>query len=161
MSKVLLLEPQKILQQAITLALFPEHEVEVRESVDRTGLNSLEDYELIIVDGAALREVGALSSEVTAALQNCNIPTLWIEEEESAEIPKRDKLLVLKKPIERDILHRNLASLLGSMRPAKAESKAKAARSNEQESFEFIELVDVVDDQTSQRREQQGSKRSK
>ncbi len=161
MSRVLLVEPHKILQQAITLALFPEHEIEVRGSVDRTGLNSLEDYELIIVDGAALREIKALTSEVTMALQNSSIPTLWIEEEESAGVPKRDKLLVLKKPIERDTLHKNVASLLGSKRPAKAESKAKAARGNEQESFEFIELVDVVDDQTSQKREEQRSKRSK
>ncbi len=161
MSKVLLVEPQKILQQAITLALFPEHEVDVRGSVDRTGLGALEDYELIIVDGAALREVEALSTEVTAALQNCNIPTLWIEEQESAEIPKRDKLLVLKKPIERDTLHRNLVSLLGSKRPAKAESKPKTAPVNEQESFEFIELVDVVEDQTSQASGQQPAKRSK
>ena len=105
MGKILLIEPQKILQQAISLFLFPEHEVRV-ENEAGAAVSSFKDYDLVIIDGAALREHNRLTAEVLRAVQGCKTPTLWLEEEASSQAPKRDKLAVVKKPLEKGALER-------------------------------------------------------
>lgn len=166
MGKVLLIEPKKILQQAISLALFPEHEVQVQEGMGSLGSGSLKDFDLLVLDGSALRELGQLNPDTVRAVQASKTPTVWLEEDEKHLPPRRANLLMVKKPIERESLHLAVAELLSPKVPAKKGSKSpadsgaekKSSRSAagrqmeeapEQGSLQFIDLVDVVEEQTS------------
>ncbi len=153
MGKILLIEPSKILRQAIALSLFPEHEVQVEEGISASGVGSLKDYDLLIVDGAALRESDQLTPEITRAIQGCKIPTLWLEEDESSRPPKREKLLIVKKPIEKEPFQSALAGLLS---PQSVSRKAP-----QQEKFEFIDLVDVVEEPTLTRQGRKAPRKPK
>lgn len=159
MSRVLLIEPQKILQQAISLFLFPEHEVRVEEEAGAAAA-SFKDYDLLIIDGAALRDSDRLTPEILRAVQSCGTPTLWLEEEEGVPSPKRDKLVVVKKPLEKEALEAAVGGFLSSGPSRERERSAKRrgtpealqsaakqpAESPEQSAFEFIDLVEVVDE---------------
>ncbi len=178
MGKILLIEPSKILRQAIALSLFPEHEVQVEEGISASGVGSLKDYDLLIVDGAALRESDQLTPEITRAIQGCKIPTLWLEEDESARPPKREKLLIVKKPIEKEPFQSALAGLLspqsvsrkapgslvsvsGEAKRPKVAAKKSRAEAPQQEKFEFIDLVDVVEEPTLTRQGRKAPRKPK
>ena len=178
MGKILLIEPQRILRQAIGLHLFPEHEVRSEEGVTGSLVGSFRDYDLLIVDGAALRENDKLTPELTRAIQECKTPTLWLEEDKPGQPFKREKLLVVKKPIEREAFQSAVASFLApstipkrrdrsSMPPdaktdaPKRESKKAAGQSSEQAAFQFIDLVDVVEEQPQPRQRRKPPTKSK
>ena len=56
MGKILVVEPYKILQRAIALSFFPEHQVEVTEEIpDRSAIEQ-RSYDVAIIDAGALRE---------------------------------------------------------------------------------------------------------
>lgn len=166
MGKVLLIEPKKILQQAISLVLFPEHEVQVEEGMGSLSSGALKDFELVILDGAALRELGQLSTEAVRTVQASKTPTVWLEEDEKHQPPRRANLLMVKKPIERESLQSAVAELLspqavprkGSRAPRGSDAEAESSRSvaqqkaqeaPEQGSLQFIDLVNVVEEETS------------
>jgi len=179
MGRILLIEPQKILRQAISLALFQQHDVQVEESLGAAQLASLKDYDLLIVDGAALQESKQLNAEITRAIQGCKTPTLWLEEPGASQAPKREKLLVVRKPIEREPFQSAVDSFLsgetgpkkgarpaspvvGAKPPApKQETWKKADASPEQGSFGFIDLVDVVEEDPSPGQEKKPTRKSK
>ncbi len=161
MSKILLIEPYKMLRQAISLSLTPEHEVQVDEGLSSDRIGSLDNYDLLIVDAAALRERGRLTAEVAGDIQACKAGVLWLEDDESSEAPKRDKLVRIRKPIEKGTFQAALSGLLSSEGVPKPETalgtaetpkpgrheKAmdkKRAEVSDQTAFEFIDLVDVV-----------------
>src|SRR5919198_1905982 len=112
MSKILLIEPHRVLQQAITLFLFPAHEVEVQGNAKGSRVESLDNYDLIVVAGAALREHGELSSEFSRALQVSKTPVVWLEEDDGSHPVKRANLVVVKKPIERELFQTAVSNLL-------------------------------------------------
>jgi hypothetical protein len=161
MGKILLIEPYRILRQAVSLSLFPEHEVQMEESLSASGIGSLKDYDLLIVDGAALREREQLNPEVTSAIQGCKIPTLWLEDSESSLAPKHEKLIIIKKPIEKEAFGSALAGFLSTQAAAKewksplgsetpkAESGKRTSKKRGAESsqLELIDLVDVVEEE--------------
>lgn len=164
MGKILLIEPQRMLRQAISLYLFPEHEVQSEEGATGSLAGSFKDYDLLIVDGAALRENDELTPELKRAIQACKTPTLWLEEDKPGQSFKREKLLVVRKPIEREAFQSAVASFLApstspkrrawltAARESKAdapkqESEKTAGESPQQEAFQFIDLVDVVEEQ--------------
>jgi hypothetical protein len=153
MGKIFLIEPHRILQQAIALSLFPEHDVQVAEAADAATVDALKEIELLIIDAAALRESDKLSPEINRAIQSSSIPTMWIDEAESAESPKRDKLAVVLKPIESGVFQSAIAGLLSSSNPKNAkksavsgEPKARKSKGVQQAGAEPIELVEIVDD---------------
>lgn len=177
MGKILLVEPQKILQQAISLSLFPEHEVRVEDGI-ASSVGSFKDYDLLIVDGAALRERNQLTPEAIRAVQGCKTPTLWLEEDPASQAPKREKFVVVKKPVEREALQSALAGLLSPGAPPrerrssvaaapsresvpKAAPKKKGGEAFEQSAFQFIDLVDVVEEQTPPKQGKKGRRKSK
>lgn len=163
MRKILLVEPLRVVRQAIALALFPEHEVEARESVGSAGASAWKDYELVILDGTALRDLGQLTPELMRAVQSSKTPTLWLEEDESHRPPPRANLMVVKKPVEREAFHSAVAELLSPPGTAKKAGKSAVASAREadapkgaakrateesgQEGSRFIDLVDVVEEQ--------------
>lgn len=158
MSKILIIQPHRMLQQAITLFLFPAHDAQVTESVPQSVLAS--DFDAVIVDAASLRETTGLDAKTIEMIQNWRIPTVWIESRESTQTPKRDKLMVVKTPIEKEALETSLARCLKvPIAPRKngtpiawdsahkrKDDGAFAATENPQ----VIELVDVVEDTPAQ-----------
>jgi hypothetical protein len=174
MGKILLIEPYKILQQAMGLFLLSEHEVQMEEGLSASGIGSFKDYDLLIVDGAALREREQLTPEVTRAVQGCKIPTLWLEDNEASQAPKREKLMIIKKPIEKDAFEASLAGLLSSpvakerKSPPisvipKAETTKGMAKKRQAESsqLELIDLVYIVEEQPPPKQGRKTPKKSK
>jgi hypothetical protein len=164
MGKIVLIEPRKVLQQAIALSLFPEHDVQVKETVDAAEINAFHDIDLLVVDAAGLRENEKLSPEINRAIQDSKVPTMWIEEGESNHPPKREKLAVVMKPIDSAAFQSALTILLSpssakkepQKKAAPAEQKAekskggakKVARGTaEQSAADLIDLVEVVEEE--------------
>jgi hypothetical protein len=179
MAKILLIEPEQILRQAISLALFPEHDVRVEENLTTARLGSLEGYELLIVDGAALRENEHPDKDLTRAVLDCKTPTLWLDDSGATQAPKKEKLLVMNTPIERELFRSAINDLLsGDAPPAKAatisspapavknqqarrETTDETAGPAEQGSFGFIDLVEVAEEKGSSQQEKRTTKKSK
>lgn len=171
MGKILLVEPQKILQQAISLSLFPEHDVKI-ESEIASAAGSFKNYDILIVDAAALRERNQLTPDVIRSIQGCKTPTLWLEEDAASQTPKREKFVVVKKPIEKEMFESALADLVSpglsrersssvAPRPSKGAPKKKPAEASEQSSFQFIDLVDVVEEQPPPKQGKKAPRKSK
>jgi hypothetical protein len=114
MSKILVVEPRKILQQAIRLALCQDHEVQLDASLSDTEPSAIRDFELAIIDAAALREVNVLSTQLLRAVQGWKIPKIWIDEAERVQAPSRYKLIVLTKPIQKETLQSAVSTCLGA-----------------------------------------------
>ncbi|MFQ5682012.1 MAG: hypothetical protein ACE5HC_01960 [Candidatus Binatia bacterium] len=178
MGKILLIEPQKILRQAITLSLHPEHEVEAGDNFVSARSRALEGYDLLIVDGAALRENDQLTAEFSRAIRKCKTPTLWLEDKETSHLPTGGKLIVMKKPIDREVFQSALGRLISSQRVSRKTSrssakggtkgekpevvhKKKTEGASPQEAFQFIDLVDVVQEQPVSSEKKTPPKKSK
>ncbi|HEY2990010.1 MAG TPA: hypothetical protein VGL11_20000 [Candidatus Binatia bacterium] len=157
MGKILLIEPHKVLQQAIGLSLFPEHDVQVQDSVTASAIGSLRETDLLIVDAAALRESNQLSPELARELQNSAVPLVWIDDDTSVPPPKRDKLAALTKPIESAAFQSALVALLSpagaktvaKKAPPAGEPKSQRKKPRQKADGEPIELVDIVEDEAS------------
>ncbi len=150
MGKILLIEPDRILKQAISLFLFSHHEVQDGASSQATDIAALKEFDLLIVDGSALRDKNQLTEEFIQTIQRCGTSTLWLEDDESQRPFEREKLLFVKKPIERETFLSALNSLLSSktLKKAGAGDVGSRGRTGEkQKEPELIELLDVVDEQ--------------
>jgi hypothetical protein len=174
MGKVLLIEPQGILRHALSLSLFSDHEVQSEESINATLANSLSRYDLLVIDAAALREARQLTSQVIRSVQSCKTPVLWLDDNQAPDPPKRQKLEVVTRPIEREAFQSALEALLtGKSRPkgrASAEAKAgaggekvkeKKKASTKQSTEEPIDLFDVVEEGRKPAKPKRGSRRKK
>jgi hypothetical protein len=166
-AKILLVEPSRILSQAIRLFLFPEHEVRVAERIERSEVSSLEEGDLLILDSAELRRRGWWSAELERAIQQSGVPVLWLEGDDAVQSPARERQAVLRKPIQRKEFQEAIASL----RPGPASEKkqtrsstaseekapatrnppgAESSRGQEgEEGSQFIDLVDAVEEEVS------------
>ena len=127
MGRILLIEPHKILRQAIALSLFPEHEVRAQNDLSPSAAGSLKEYDLLIVDGAALQQSNQWTPELARALQACKIPTLWLEDDGSSPPPKRETLKAVRKPVERDAFLSAVARFLSPETPSKRPGRQPAA----------------------------------
>lgn len=175
MSRILIIEPFKNLRQALALAFFPEHEVETAAKLaDRQG-EGVDAFDLMIVDASALREDHSAGEEILQTIENSQVPTLWLTDDDGLQAPKRNKVKFLKMPVEREAIVAAVASLLSpdssknSGPPTNRESKeapteqarSKAEATADQESFDFIELVDVVDDPSQPGKSKKQPRKSK
>lgn len=163
MGKILLIEPDRILKQAISLFLFPEHEVQDEASSKVTNINALKEYDLLIVDGSALREKNQLTPEFTRTIRRCDTSTVWLEENESQQPFKREKLLFVKKPIEGKTFLSAVNSLLIPRTPKKAGDSGAAhleRKGHKQKEIEFIELLDAVDEQPLPKKSRKQTRKS-
>lgn len=149
MSKVLLVEPHKVLQQAFALSLFPEHDVKVEESIETPAVSQLAGVDLLIIDAAALREKGKLTPELKRALQLSKASVLWIDESEDA--PARERLMAIGRPVDNAALQSAVADLLsggavkGPRRKRSGSESGKTAAHQEPQS-QLIDLVEVVEE---------------
>jgi hypothetical protein len=160
MSKILVVEPYKILQRAIAVTFFPEHEVQITDQLPEMNASEQRSYDIVIVDAGALRERNTAGD--LNRVQGWRIPTIWLEEKISTVVPTRDKLVVLRKPILKIDLVSALAQFqekrsMLSLASGNAEVVEKAPGEEgfadadlepEQEKARVIELVDVVEEGT-------------
>ena len=153
MSKILVVEPHRMLQQAIVLALFPEHEVKSASALPEPS--ELEDFAAVIVDAESLGEPGEESASAIRAVHGWKIPTLWVQGPSNGPAPQREKLVVLKTPIEREVLLSALAECLGTAsKQTRLEKPAGSVRAKDSRAGaaaaaggpEVIELLEVVEE---------------
>ena len=171
MAQILLVEPYRILQQAIAVFLGRDHQVHVRESLRESELDNLKDCDALVLDASSLQEKGLLSAELLRGLERCEKPLLWLEDEQTLAAPRIENFAVLKKPLQERELREAVESLLAAQqqdpdrREAGATSTAhktsrrgeqkekKAARdSSQQPTLDFIDLVEVVEPVAEKRR---------
>jgi len=159
MSKVLLIEPDKMLRQAFTVALFPEFQIEV---VDVMPDAAPKDFDAMIVDAAALHEQ-AISARIVRAVTGWHLPIIWIDGDQPGQAPDPAQCIRLKRPVAKEALRRALVQCLTasttpkstvSAEPAKTPmgKKArpkKAVDTAASENRNFIELVDVVEEEAA------------
>jgi hypothetical protein len=157
MSNILVVEPRRLLQHATAIALFPEHEARIIETIPEAGL--VAEFDAVIVDAAALRETSALSAQALRAMEVWQAPMVWIDGD-PPQAPKRDKLVIVNRPVSRDAMRAALAECLGQdskpgaggaaalaqgVRGAARTAREKAAAAPAKER-RVIELVDVVEE---------------
>ena len=159
MSKILVVEPYKILQRAIALSFFPEHQVEVTEEIPDMSAIEQRSYDVAIIDAGALREK-SMADDLNRRLHEWQIPLIWLEDSTSTVAPIRDNLMVLRTPIARNDLLAALSccQAKGSTIPLtdageKLRNRTVAAatelKSDPEHRAQIIELVDVVEEKTS------------
>ncbi len=68
------------MRQAISLALFPDHEVQSAALLSDSNAALVKEFDLVIIDSAALNETGNSSTEILQRLQGWKIPTIWIDD---------------------------------------------------------------------------------
>lgn len=175
MSRILVVEPQKILQQAIVLFLFPDHEVEVNEKVSEN--ETWKDFDLAIVDVAALREVNMVGAQWSRTVEGWKIPTIWIDDAAGSQAPTGKQLVVLGRPMQRDALQAAMAKCLGTSlkqngttsisatdRTALLEITAEessAADAVQVTGSPVIELVDVVEEEPGRKKNRRQQRNTK
>jgi hypothetical protein len=160
---ILLIEPFRILQQAIALSLASEHQVETRETINPAELRSVTGRDLVILDASALYEKHLLTADMIRAIEGCGTPVIWLEDESTAERPDTTNLRAVRKPLEPKALKDAICSLLAERScdksaearvprpaPAKRVEGKQTSGASEQASFEFIDLIDVVGELSSE-----------
>jgi len=169
MGKILVIQPHRMLQQALVLALFPDHEVEIAESIP--GPSGVKDFDAVIVDAASLGETSGTAAEGFRAVQSWKVPTIWVEGARAAPTPRREKLVCIQRPLDKNALQSALAECLGlasgakrnaTATPPREESRsAERARpkaqgtavASESDEARVIELVDVVEESPARKTE--------
>jgi hypothetical protein len=158
MSKILVIEPYRILQQGIAISLYPENDVQLMDGVPE-NLNS-NDFDAAIVDAASLQESNALDAAVLRSIQGWKIPTIWIEGDISGRVPTRGKVVTLQRPLGRQALMAALRECLGAAsgekrnaaladrnddRRVPSKRTAREETSADTAAAEIIELTEVVE----------------
>jgi len=162
MSKLLLIEPDRMLRQAFTVALSPEFEIQVVNSIADAAPN---DFDALIVDAAALQEREPQSAPVIRPLAAWHLPIIWIDSDQSAQAPDHDRCIRFNRPVSKELLRRALAQCLSavavpeSSSGLRAETRKTARRPKRNtkearnsatgEGANVIELVDVVEASTA------------
>jgi len=115
-----------------------------------------QEFDLVIIDSAALRATNTLSSQLVRAVQSWKVPTIWIDDTGARQAPARDKLVVLTGPIQKESLQSAVTKCLGSSsskqnsttsvsaKEPMATKEPRTATASQGTGPQIIELVDVV-----------------
>ena len=156
MSRILVVEPRNILRQAISLALFPDHEVQTATLLSDSNAAIAKEFDLVIIDSEALGETSNSSSQLIRTVQGWKVPTIWIDDIGGDQAHAYDQLVVLTRPIQKDTLQSAVANCLGissskqnstASIPAKepmATKETRTATASQGTGPQIIELVEVV-----------------
>lgn len=141
MSKILIVEPQRMLQHALVAALAPEYELQLVAELGKVGA----EFDAQVVDVAALRAAGAWNQQALTALKITQLPTVLLDGAEPVEITERAGLVRLQAPIDRDGLRAALRQCLGGAgeKTAPAKPRPKRARPAPVEKASAAELATV------------------
>jgi hypothetical protein len=149
MSKILVVQPHRILQHAIGLCLFPQYQTWVTNSIpERTELG---EVDAAIIDAAALRETDALSDAALRSLQDWDIPIVWIDTLNAPATLHDTRVIVIRTPITKQDLERALAHCLrDSQEPRRATSPEEPSSSHKAgrgkpDVIDLVEVVEVVE----------------
>ena len=161
MSTILVIEPHRMLQQAFATALPFTHKVQLMEILPE--ISAIQDFDVVIIDAAALMDKAGLAARELRALQSWKVPTIWIENDGGVEAPSGDRLVTLAMPVQKDALLKALAACLTATsgeesQAATARTKAKPVAKDAKKAKEpisavpaaskpaIIELVEVVEE---------------
>lgn len=167
MGRILLIGPNRILNQAVSLYLFPQHDVQVKSNLEEIDPKALQEYDLLIVDAPTGAD-GKSGTALPRSIQKLKTPTLWLEGDGSTPPAKREGLLSLKMPIEREAFQKALDALLCSDKPGKEQRGfqgsgdaggqtpekrgGRRGAKSPQGDTQFIDLVDFVEEETGHTR---------
>ncbi len=146
MGRILVIEPSKILQHATVIALFPEYESQMVETIPEAG--ELQNFDAVVVDAVELREAGALSAQALSVVAKCDTPIVWLDGD-PAQPPEREKLVIVKRPISRAAMRAALAECLGrtsTPRGGGLDAAGEPVGPKAATEQRVIELVDIVED---------------
>ena len=162
MTKVLLIEPDRMLRQAFTVALFPEFQIQVADALPAAPPK---DVDALIVDAAAFKEREPESAPRIPAVADWHLPIIWIDGDQPAQVANPARCTRLNWPVAKETLRRALVQCLNatvtgksaggvSAEAAKAapRPKRKTKKATDKatgESGNFIELVDVVEEEAA------------
>ena len=154
-----MIEPDRMLRHAFTVALFPEHQVKVTDSIPGSAPI---DCDLIIIDAVALQIQKSISAQEWCVLAAGNLPMIWVADLQVIPTGGRDRIVRLEPPLVKDALQRALAECLGESRISKRKGRSAQPRSGTppvikpkanrkskalpNDNRDFIELVDVVEE---------------
>jgi hypothetical protein len=157
MSRILVVEPYRLLQFAFAVALCPDHELLIVKTIPET----VEGVDLALVDAPALRDRDLLSRADFELIRNWRLPVVWLETD-GAESPKVGRLKRVKLPLDRETLKQALIALQTSSEmpatwdsPMQADGRAVKKPRPKQAKAEgvvgepnrkVVELVDVVEE---------------
>jgi DNA-binding response OmpR family regulator len=162
MSKILVVEPEKMLQHAIVVALFPEHHVHLSEKIPEA--EPLAEADLAIIDAGALRERDLLTAGAVRAVQKWRVPVVLIDAEALGDVGASKNFGRLITPLKRDELRaavahglRSLAAADATLAPAVKGGTSPVATKKKTSELqpdsvaygngkEVIELVDVIEE---------------
>ena len=153
MSKILIVEPHKMLRHAFTVALSADHEIEIAKALPPP--ETLKGVDIAIIDAASLRESTGTAPDPSSA-ESWHMPIIWIDDNPGSAA---EKLLCLKPPVDREALKRAVAQCTqASGKKALADKPKSRTPSMSKSKFtvqlspvpaedekKFIELVDVVE----------------
>jgi hypothetical protein len=111
MSKILVVERHRMLQQAIALALFPEHEVKIRSAIPESS--ELTGFDAVIVDVGSIGEADGDFEPAIRAVRSWKVPTVWVQGSFHGPTPQRENFIAINMPIEKEVLRSALAECLG------------------------------------------------
>ena len=143
MSKILVVEPHRMLQQAIALALFPEHVVKIASAIPESS--ELTGFDAVIVDLGPLGEPDGAFAQGVRAVQSWKVPTVWVQGSSHEPTPQRENLIPIIAPIEKDVLLSVLAECLGTISKEKRLDPSTRAPALAGDS-EVIELLEIVEE---------------
>jgi hypothetical protein len=158
MIKILLIEPDKMLRQALTMALFPDFQINWAQKLPDSAPRG---FDALIIDAAALREGEPMPKAAIERASKWNLPMVWLESGKSPQPALARRCVRVNRPLTKDALRSALARCLsGDAEPISDESadsmraamdaKRKQPNSTKTEgagdSGNFIELVDVVEE---------------
>ena len=163
MSRILIVTRQRILQQALILSLFRDHEVRSWAGSEESHEPALREFDLVIIQTAFLRDVNVARNQLMEGIQAGEVPTLWIEETDRQEGPRGKQSMRLKQPIHRETLQAAVATCLtplsskpyGKRNPSTRDKSGSPRSTPKRVSTDaaarvtggrIIDLVDVVDE---------------
>lgn len=172
MAKILLISSHRILRQAILMFLFDHHEVQAVADFGDKAIQSLDAYDLLILDETVAGNDRRLDPELSLVVKQCTCPILSLEEGEGSGPIKKENLLRVKKPLHRESLQMALNELLlgkgnageqelsskvpkgaqvakfdGPKGKKSGEKKSRRGGKTEKREPKPIDLVDVVDEE--------------
>ena len=158
MSKILVVQPDRMLQQAFIVALFPEHDVEMCSALPHAAPTN---FDAVIIDATASEEYFSLNARDLRKTRLWKVPIVWIHDGAVPEAVDQRNATQLERPVTKESLQKALAECLrpssktnggrrsntqivaGSTKPKPNKAKPSSPPIVE---GKFIELVDVVEE---------------
>jgi hypothetical protein len=125
MSTILFINGYRMLQQAVAVSLFPDHEVRVSDKVPDPAI--IGEVEVVIVNAVSPEEGDGMIARAAREVLKWNIPVIWIEDPGSSQAPECDRVVVIKTPLQRSALHAAVTESLSRGKPGPASETAPAA----------------------------------